>query len=82
MPTEEITPTPEHVEGVTPPSFPEYPCSLGIVVGHQEEPPAYVISGSDGRTLYVLSVNEPSEANVESDILVAALTFAASISAS
>lgn len=43
-------------------------CSLGLVIEHQEEPPAYLIRLPDGRVQGVLAGGECSSENVEGDI--------------
>lgn len=42
-----------------------YDCSLGLVIEHQDSPPAYIIRLPDGRVTGVLSSAELSPANVE-----------------
>lgn len=49
-------------------AFTPYPCPLGEVIGHQTEPPAYIVRTPDGRVIGPLANGTPSPENVEADI--------------
>jgi hypothetical protein len=48
--------------------FTEYACSLGVVIGHTDNPAGYRISTNDSRVVGILANGEPSPDNVETDI--------------